>query len=221
MQRDPGSAGSAGERVVYMTDSSNFKYVVHEIGDPFKGSSTHNGNRPWVDNLQRYMVDQLGQPTRETLRTIHAKEGEWLQKQGVFRYPAKESRDELIGVFFDYSYPSCPIFHAADFMALYDAGRLSPLVLNAVLFMAALHCSESLLGALGFASRYLAALTFYRRAKALYDAGYESDGIATVQAVILLSHWIDGPMEQKDAWHWLGIAAGLAQSLGMNRTLAS
>ncbi|RBR05707.1 hypothetical protein FVER53590_29976 [Fusarium verticillioides] len=72
---------------------------------------------------------------------------------------------------------------------------------------------------MGFPNRYLAGLTFYRRAKALYDADYESDGIATVQAAILLSHRCDGPTEQKDTWHWLGIATGLAQSLGMHRRL--
>ncbi|KAG4262707.1 hypothetical protein FPRO03_10070 [Fusarium proliferatum] len=70
---------------------------------------------------------------------------------------------------------------------------------------------------MGFPNRYLASFAFYRRAKALYDADYESDGIATVQAAILLSHRWDGPMEQKDTWHWLGVATGLAQSLGMHR----
>lgn len=199
-----------------MTDSSNFKYVVHEIGDPFNGSSQ---NRLWADNLQNYMLKQLGQPARSAISRIKAGEEDRLRFQGAFSYPCKEIRDNLIRVFLEYSYPTCPIFITTDLMTLYETGRLSPLILNAVFLMATFHCPESCIQSMGFASRYLASLTFYRRAKALFDSGYEVDGVSTVQATILMSHWIDGPMEQKDVWHWLGIASGLAQALGMNRAL--
>lgn len=211
VHKDP---GSARERVVYIGDSANYRYVLHEVGDPFKGSDQNNY---WIDNLQRSMLDQLGSTTQDALRHIRSREDERLRDQGVFDYPEKSIRDEMIRIFFDYSYLACPIFYPAEFMRLYKSDSLSPLVLNAVLFMATLHCSEILLASMGFSNRYLASLTFYRRAKALYDADYESDGIATVQASILLSHRCDGPMEQKDTWHWLGVAAGLAQSLGMHR----
>lgn len=213
VHKDP---GSASERVIYIGDSANYRYVLHEVGDPFKGSDQNNY---WIDNLQRSMLDQLGSTTQDALRHIRSREDERLREQGVFDYPEKSIRDELIRVFFDYSYLACPIFYQAEFMRLYKTDSLSPLVLNAVLFIATLHCSEILLTSMGFPNRYLASLTYYRRAKALYDADYESDGIATVQASILLSHRCDGPMEQKDTWHWLGVAAGLAQSLGMHRRL--
>lgn len=198
-----------------MTDLSNFKYVVHEVGDPFKGSSQ---TRLWADNLQNYMQEQLGQPSRDTLARIKSEEQEHLECQGAFSYPSKEVSDQLMHVFLEYSYPACPIFATVDLMNLCETGRLSPLILNAIFLMATFHCSESCLRSMGFASRYLASLTFYRRARALFDSGYEEDGISTIQAAILMSHWIDGPMEQKDVWHWLGIASGLAQSLGMNRS---
>lgn len=83
--------------------------------------------------------------------------------------------------------------------------------------MAALHCPEPPLTSMGFANHYIATLTFYLRAKALYDTTYESDSVATVQALIVLSHRCGGPLEQKDTWHWLGVASGRAQSLGMHR----
>ena len=217
VHKNVGSSNSSGERVVYMTDLSNFKYAVHEIGDPFRGSSQ---NLLWADNLQNYMLEQLGQPSRDTLARIQSDDQSHLKLQGAFSYPIKETRDELIRIFLDYSYPACPIFIISDLMALYETERLSPLILNAIFLMATFHCPDLCIRSMGFASRYLASLTFYRRAKALFDAGYEVDGISTIQAAILMSHWIDGPMEQKDVWHWLGIASGLAQSLGMNRTLA-
>lgn len=200
--------------MIYIGDSANYQYVLHEVGDPFKGSDQ---NKYWIDNLQRSMLDQIGSSTQDALQQIRSEDDQRLRDQGVFQYPEKSIRDELIRVFFDYSYLACPIFYQVDFMRLYKADSLSPLTLNAVFFMATLHCSEALLAGMGFPNRYLAGLTFYRRAKALYDADYESDGIATVQAAILLSHRCDGPTEQKDTWHWLGIATGLAQSLGMHR----
>jgi hypothetical protein len=63
----------------------------------------------------------------------------------------------------------------------------------------------------------MATFTFYQRAKALYDASYESDAIATVQALYLLSYWWGSPLEQKDMWHWTGLAVGLAQTLGLHQ----
>ena len=207
---------SAGERVIYIGDSANYRYVIDEVGDPFKGSGQ---SKYFIDNLQRDMIDQLGLNTQESLRTMRCEEEEQLRCRGAFQYPERTIRDDLVRVFFDYSYLACPVVCQATFMKLYKAENLSPLLLNAVLFMATIHCSKPLLESMGFPNRYLAGQTFYRRAKALYDADYESDGITTVQATILLSHRCDGPTEQKDTWHWLGIAAGLAQSLGMHRRL--
>ncbi|KAH8893041.1 hypothetical protein GQ53DRAFT_861431 [Thozetella sp. PMI_491] len=212
LHKDP---GSASDKVIYMGDSANFGYAIHEVGDPFRGAAQ---NKLWGDNLQRFMTEQLGPATQSILRTLDSEQEERLKAQGVFRRPDKDIQDALIRVFLEYVHPACPIFCPSELLDQYETGSLSLLVLNAVFFMAVLYCSDSVLESLGFSSRYLASLTFYRHAKALHDAGYETDGIATLQATIIISHRCDGPMEQKDTYHWLGIAAGLAQSLGMHRT---
>lgn len=198
-----------------MGDSANWKYCVGEIGNPFNGSTQQTS---FGDILQQSMMDHVGHDTQRALRALRSEEEERLRNQGVFDYPDKDIRDQLILDFFEHSHPACPIFNHADFMRLYTTGRLSPLVLSAVLFMSIFHCAAALVQSMGFASRYLASLSFYLQAKALYDTSHEQDGIATVQAVILLSHWSGGPMEQKDTWHWLGVASSMAQSLGMHRT---
>lgn len=211
MQKDP--AGT-GQKVIYMGDSANWKYCVSEAGNPFSGSAQEGF---FGDLLQQSLMDHLGVDTKTALKTLRHDDEEWLRSQGVFDYPEKDILDELMATFFEYSHPACPLFNRKEFMALSVGGRLSPLVLNAVLFMAVFHCPAPLLGAMGFPSRYIASLSFYRRAKILYDSGYERDGFATVQATILLSHYSGSPMEQKDTWHWLGIASAMAQSLGMHR----
>lgn len=38
-----------------------------------------------------------------------------------------------------------------------------------------------------------AAITFYRRAKALYDANYEDDRVSIVQSLVLMSWYWEGP----------------------------
>lgn len=206
---------NAPGRVVYMGDSANFKYVVHEVGNPFRSSDRY---RFWGDNLQRSMLDRLGPPTQVAIQNFRAQDDEQLRRVRAFDTPTKDVGDSLIRSFWTYSYPVFPVFHWEDFMAKYNSGSLSPLLLNAVYMVASFHCPESVIHDAGLSCRYLAGLTFYRRAKALYDADYESDGITTIQATVLLSNWWGGPMELKDTWYWLGVAVGLAQSLGMHRS---
>ncbi|KAM0540683.1 hypothetical protein ACHAPJ_013545 [Fusarium lateritium] len=181
-----------------MGDSANFKYAIQEVGDPFDWSAQ---NRVWADNLQRYMTEQLGSTTRNALQVLQSEKEDRLKRDEAFNYPEKYVRDVLAQVFFSFVFPSCPIFDQVEFMKLYEAQTMSPLVLNAVFFVASLHCPESTISNMGFTSRYLASLTFYQRAKALHDAGFESDGVATIQATILMSHHCDAPMEQKDTYN--------------------
>jgi hypothetical protein len=140
------------------------------------------------------------------------------RQAGVFRTLSKQTSDALIDSFWKYSYPFFPLFNWEQFSADYSAGSISPLLLNAVFMVSAFHCPEPVLHDAGFPSIYLASFTFYRRAKALYDTDNELDGVSIVQATILMSEWWGGPMEQKDTWYWLGVAATLAQSLGIHRS---
>ncbi|ETN42647.1 uncharacterized protein HMPREF1541_01804 [Cyphellophora europaea CBS 101466] len=192
------------------------KYVIDEVGDPFRSTPQ---TRLWGDHLQLYMLERLGQPTREALWRLHYSNQQLLKTQGAFNSLGRRLGTDLVQSYFTYSYTHLPIFQRHDLITLHESGAgLSPLVANAVYFIGTLHCSSSTIDALGFGTRYMASTTFYRRAKALYDADCESDGLANVQAAILLSHWWGGPMDPKDTWHWLGIASGLAQSLGMHRS---
>lgn len=53
--------------------------------------------------------------------------------------------------------------------------------------------------------------------QALYDLDYESDRVAIVQALLLLTYWYETPDDQKDTWHWMGIAICLAHTIGLHR----
>lgn len=205
---------AAGHRVVYMGDSSNMKYLVSEVGDPFK----HFGrSRLWGDHLQQSLLNRLTPATQSKLAALRSNTDQYLRDLGAHDLPDTSLGEELIDVFFDRAYAFLPIFDKADFMSTYKVGKASLLVMNALYCVSAIHCSEELLQRLGYESRYLACSTFYHRAKALYENDYERDGISNVQACILLMNWWQGPMEQKDTWYWLGVASNLAQALGMHR----
>jgi hypothetical protein len=164
------------------------------------------------------MLERLGQPAQSAIQKIREDDQQHLHTTGAFRTPRKQTSDALIDSFWKYSYPVFPLFDWEQFYTDYSTGSISPLLLNAVFMVAAFHCPESVVSDASFSSRYLASLTFYRRAKALYDNDNEPDGVTIVQATILMSNWWGGPMEQKDTWYWLGVAASLAQSLGMHRS---
>jgi hypothetical protein len=53
--------------------------------------------------------------------------------------------------------------------------------------------------------------------KALYDFDYEIDKIVLIQSVILLGFWLSDTEDRTGSWHWIGIAIGLCQSIGLHR----
>jgi hypothetical protein len=186
--------------------------MLHEMGSPLNASTNSC-------TLEHLYLKQLGRSTKDIIEEHSRNQRLRLKDKGAFQAFERDISDELIRTFFEICYPQIPIFDRADFQLKYETGRVSPLVLQAVYFVAITHCSESLYKRAGFTNRYLGTFTCYQRAKALYDANHESDAIATLQAVYLLSYWWGSPMEQKDMWYWVGIASSLAQSLGLHQRL--
>lgn len=53
--------------------------------------------------------------------------------------------------------------------------------------------------------------------EALYDLNIESDKLALIQAVTLMGFWYTDPQDITGAWHWIGIAISLSQTVGIHR----
>ncbi|OJJ29669.1 hypothetical protein ASPWEDRAFT_121776 [Aspergillus wentii DTO 134E9] len=198
----------------YIGDSSNLNYLIQQFGNPFRVTTD---TRPLEDHLHGAMLARLGSSTAQHMERLHTSAVQSLLNEGVFDLPPTEISDSLVDVYFQYSFPSLPVLDRSAFLAAREEGTVSRLLLNAVYLAASIYCSDSLVAAAGFASRYEASLTFYRRTKSLYDAGYEADSIAIIQATFLASHWWSGLLDHKDPWYWLGISAGMAQAVGMHQ----
>jgi hypothetical protein len=198
----------------YVGDSSNLNYLIQQFGNPFGGATDA---RQLQDHLQGAMLARLGKSTTQEIDSLHVSTREYLQKQGIFDLPSQKTSQALLDAYFHHSHAALPILDTSRFLVTLEESSFSHLLLNAIYLVATTYCSDSVISEAGFVSRYAASHTFYQRAKAVYDAGYETDAIATIQATFLICHWWSGLLEQKDPWHWLGISAGLAQALGMHQ----
>jgi hypothetical protein len=198
----------------YVVDSSNINYLIREFGLPDQNASDAP---PIEEYLHRAMLERLDQPTIQYIEGRRSFTIRRLKNEGAFDLPAGDITTALLQVFFQHGFHSLSITDRSDFMKSIEVGTVSHLLLNAMCMVATLYCPDSLIHEAGFVSRYIASLTFYHRAKDIYDAGYETDAIVVIQATFLLSHWWSGPLEQKDPWYWLGVTTGMAQALGMHR----
>lgn len=54
--------------------------------------------------------------------------------------------------------------------------------------------------------------------QALYDSDYEDDKVCVVQCVTLLGFWYSDPEDRNGPSHWMSIAIGLCQVMGLHRT---
>ncbi|CAI7613143.1 unnamed protein product [Penicillium glandicola] len=187
---------------------------LQQFGNPF-GSTTDAG--PIQDHLHGAMLAQLGRPTTQEIERLHISAKESLKSQGAFDLPSQDTSQALLDAYFYFSLAALPILDRSRFLVTLEEGTFSHLLLNTIYLAATIYCSDSVIADAGFVSRYAASLTFYQRAKSLYDAGYETDSIVTIQATFLMCYWWNGLLEHKDPWYWIGISVGMAQALGLHQ----
>ena len=197
-----------------MTDSSNLNYIIRELGNPFQSTAD---SRTIYDHLHRATVSQLDNPTIQHIESLHSSNLSRLKDEGALDLPSKQVGRILVDVFFEYVLHCYPILNCFEFLEFFEADKISLLLLNAIYLAATIYCPDSVIADCGFASKHIASLTFYLRAKSLYDAGYETDTLTVIRSTLLMAHWWGGLLEQKDPWYWLGVASGMAQAIGMHR----
>ncbi|KAK9234578.1 fungal-specific transcription factor domain-containing protein [Lipomyces kononenkoae] len=141
----------------------------------------------------------------------------FLSREGCFTKPDRVVLDRLIAAYFDRVDPVLPIIQRTEFMFLYDADKLSWLLFQSVCFAASTHCSLNIICGGCCPDRHEWRMRFYRRAKSLFDFGYEKDRLTLLQSAILLSYWGGSPLDYWNTFSWLNVAVNIAESLGMHR----
>ena len=211
-------------RVAYLGESSNLSLLVHD-----RHGTTDVVHYPLPDNIRG---------ARARLTELDQMEIDILQQRGAFLLPPRTLCDELVEAYFEWVAPVVPVINKSRFMKRYRDPKNPPslLLLQAILLAGSRVCTDSqLMDATG--STTPAAMTFYKRAKALYDANYEDDRITIVQALILMGWYWEGPEGKadravhhahiarsniasdvtKNVFYWTRVAIIVAQGSGMHR----
>lgn len=148
---------------------------------------------------------------------------EILKLRGAFLLPGSELAHDLIELYFEHVHPLMPVINRTEFMRKFNDPNDSP---SLMLLQAVLLCGLRVLNnPLLFDNRGLsdlASLTFFRRAKALYETNYESDPVSIVQTVLLIGLYWEGPEDvTRNSFYWTRVGVGLAQGFGFHRDISS
>ncbi|KAI4725828.1 hypothetical protein E4T49_06426 [Aureobasidium sp. EXF-10728] len=213
-------------RVAYLGESSNLSLLVH---DKFGHS-----------DVVHYPLPENIRGARARMNELDELELRILHERGAFLLPPRQLCDELVDAFFTWIAPVVPVIDRNKFMKRYRDPKNPPslLLLQAILLAGSRVCTNAqLMDANG--STTPAAMTFYKRAKALFDANYEDDRITIVQAVILMGWYWEGPEGKmrekpsvahecqsdiasdvtKNVFYWSRVAVVIAQGAGMHRSV--
>ena len=194
-------------RVAYLGESSNLTLLVHD--------------RHGTADVVHYPLPENVRGTRARLTELDNVEIDILHQRGAFLLPPRQLCDELVEAYFKWVAPIVPVINRSRFMAQYRDSKNPPslLLLQAILLAGSRVCSNpQLMDANG--STTPAALTFYKRAKALYDANYEDDRVTIVQALVLMGWYWEGPEDvTKNVFYWSRVATIVAQGSGMHRSV--
>ncbi|KXJ85835.1 cutinase transcription factor 1 alpha [Microdochium bolleyi] len=194
-------------RVAFLGESSNMTLLVND--------------RLGTSDVVHYPLPENVRGSRARLTELDNIEIDILHQRGAFLLPPRALCDELIDAYFKWVHPIVPVINKSRFMRQYRDAKNPPslLLLQAVLLAGSRVCTNpQLMDATG--STTPAALTFYKRAKALYDASYEDDRITIVQSVLLMGWYWEGPEDvTKNVFYWTRVATIVAQGSGMHRSV--
>ena len=167
-------------RVAFLGESSNLSLLVHD----------NQGTKDVV----HYPLPENVRGAKARVNELDDLEIEILHQRGAFLLPPRSLCDELVEAFFTWVAPVVPVINRSKFMSQYKDPKNPPsfLLLQAVLLAGSRVCSNPQLMDVN-GSTTAAAMTFFKRAKALFDANYEDDRVTIVQSLVLMGWYWEGP----------------------------
>jgi hypothetical protein len=185
-------------RIAYLGESSNFPLLVDDD--------------PGLTNVIHYQLPENFRDSRTKLANMENTEIDMLRQRGALSLPPWRVCDDLVELYFQWVAPVLPVINRSRFMRQYkDPNNPPSLLLLQAIFLAGSAVSRTGTPATG--------KTFYRRAKALYDAGYEDDRIIIMQALVLIGwYWEKSGDHVEDVSYWNGLAITVALGSGIHRS---
>lgn len=215
IETGPLAAEDATHRTVFLGESSPLTCMVDEGGrSPDKGYA-----RGIQKGRLHYSISELPRSENATGELLgHRRKSlqDRLTRESALVFPSPSICDVLIQAYFEWFHPCFPILDRSKIHNEYESNKISPLLLQSMLFIGVSLCSDVALNNIGYNDRYQAKGVFYQRAKEIWDVGWEHDTITKLQSIFLMSFWRGGPNEERDVRFWIGAAISLAQKKGMH-----
>ncbi|CAK7234605.1 hypothetical protein SBRCBS47491_009007 [Sporothrix bragantina] len=203
------------DATTYMGDNRGPRQSVYELCHPQTPQEARNA----APQLVGGHAGAASLPARTVSWSSH--ETAYLRHEGAFQTLPADVYDDILRVYFAHVHFFMPILDVADiFRAHRDEGGLpkrQPLLCWSMCLAAANFVPGDVLAKTGFRSRKAMKEAMYARAKCLYDLDRSTDKITLIQSVLLMGFWYTDAYDHTGAWHWVGIAISLAQSLGFHR----
>ncbi|KAF8855742.1 hypothetical protein BDZ45DRAFT_727931 [Acephala macrosclerotiorum] len=173
---------------------------------------------PPVPMLKHVLPDYL-KPLPQRMTSVDI---DYLFAKGALSLPDVAVRNALLRSYLEYVHPYMPLIEIHDLLQIIDdgtgeSGRISLLLFQAIMFAGTAFVDMEFLRAAGYSNRKTARKAFFQKARVLYDFDYEIDRVSLVQSLLLMTYWYETPDDQKDTWHWMGVAISLAHTIGLHR----
>ncbi|KAM0223530.1 hypothetical protein ACHAQD_003169 [Fusarium lateritium] len=151
---------------------------------------------------------------------------DYLKVKGALSVPTLPLQNALLQAYVEYVHPYMPLMDLNSFLGVISSrdgqnGQTSLFLYQAVMFAASAFVDMKYLREGGYTTRKAARKSFFQKTRLLYDFDYESDRLVLVQALLLMTYWYETPDDQKDTWHWMGVAISLAHTIGLHRNPGS
>ncbi|RYP76216.1 hypothetical protein DL770_007258 [Monosporascus sp. CRB-9-2] len=156
---------------------------------------------------------------------IAAEDVAYLNTKGALTLPTIPLQNALLRCYIEYVHPYMPLIDLSEFLTAVNArdglcGQISLFLYQTIMFSATAFVESKFLQDAGYSSRKAARKASFYKARLLYDFDYESDRLVLVQGLLLMTYWYETPDDQKDTWHWMGVAISLAHTIGLHRNPA-
>lgn len=179
------------------------------------------GNKDFVHKQRlSYPLSTTPREHMENISSNHVESNreKYLRQSGAFNFPEPENCLPAIRAYFAWFHPCFPILDRAEIAHRINTRDISPLLLQALLFIGTNYSDERSVFLMGFKDRSEAKYLLYNRAKLLFEADWEQDHITTLQALFLMSFWRGSRSTARDVRYWLGVAITQAQLCGLHRS---
>lgn len=151
---------------------------------------------------------------------IHLSQGteRYLKDEGALAFPSLQTCLPVIQAYFKWFHPCFPVLDRPIISKQLTTMDISPLLLQAMLFIGATYCDEGAIVDMGFRDRTEAKSLLYTRARLLSHADWKKDQITLIQGLFLMSFWRGESSDVRDVRYWLGVVITLAETYGLHRS---